>query len=275
MRTHSSRILILGASGFVGSALQAQLGVQNQVVGASRGGLVRVDLRDGTAVHELVGRGFDLVIHTAGVVDLAAAQRDPAAAHAANVTPMGRLLDAVEETGAKLVYLSTDNVFDGSREFYDETAARAPINVYGRTKVAAEDLVLARDRHLVVRLPLVYGRSPGSDKFLARFATTEIEARTDIVCNPLYLPSLAGMLEQLFEMSGVVHVGGAETLSRYELMTRVRDRLGAPARVVAVDAGTIVEDCPRPRRLVLRSVRHTLTGPEVDTALDDLTGAGR
>ncbi|WP_071928204.1 sugar nucleotide-binding protein [Nocardia mangyaensis] len=272
MRTHCFRLLILGASGFVGSALQARLGARHEVVGASRSGRVRVDLGDGAAVRGLVRQRFDVVIHTAGVVDLAAAQRDPELAYAANVEPMAALLDAVEETGAKLVYLSTDNVFDGTREFYDETATRAPINVYGRTKAAAEDLVLAHDRHLVVRLPLVYGRSPGSDKFLARFAAPEIEARTDIVCNPLYLPSLAVMLEQLFDLSGVAHVGGAQTLSRFELTTRVRDRLGAPAQIIPTDASTRVEDCPRPRRLVLRSVRHPLTGPDVDSALDDLTG---
>jgi dTDP-4-dehydrorhamnose reductase len=267
------RILILGASGFVGSALHAQFAANNEVVGTSRGGhrLAPVDLADTSAVRALVGRGFDVVVHTAGVVDLVAAQRDPAAAYSANVAPMVPLLDAIDEVGAKLVYLSTDNVFDGTAEHYDESATRAPINVYGETKVAAEDLVLERNRqHLVVRLPLVYGRSPLSNKFLARFAASEIQARTDIVCNPLYLPSLAPALEQLADESGVVHIAGAETLSRYELMTRVRDHLTAPARVLATDRFSAVQDCPRPSRLVMRSNRHSLTGPDVDTALADL-----
>ncbi|MFD3593010.1 SDR family oxidoreductase [Nocardia sp. NPDC058640] len=264
------RILVLGASGFVGSALHAHFAAHHEVVGTSRGGhgLTPVDLADADAVRALVGQGFDLVIHTAGVVDLGAAQRDPAAAFAANVAPMVPLLDAIG--GAKLIYLSTDNVFDGTHDHYDETAARAPINVYGETKVAAEDLVLAHDRHLVVRLPLVYGRSPLSNKFLARYAASEIAARTDIVCNPLYLPALAPALEQLVDESGVVHIAGTETLSRYELMVRVRDRLAAPARIVATDRLSAVQDCPRPLRLVMRSNRHSLTGPDVDTALDDL-----
>ncbi|MGW6117539.1 SDR family oxidoreductase [Nocardia sp. NPDC055165] len=266
------RILILGASGFVGSALHAQFAANHEVVGTSRGGhgLAPVDLADTGAVRALVAQGFDVVVHTAGVVDLGAAQRDPAAARAANVAPMVPLLDAIGDTRAKLVYLSTDNVFDGAAEHYDESATRAPINVYGETKVAAEDLVLERDRHLVVRLPLVYGRSPLSNKFLARFAAPEIAARTDIVCNPLYLPSLAPALEQLADQAGAVHLAGAETLSRYDLMTRVRDRLGAPARVVATDRFSAVQDCPRPLRLVMRSIRHSLTGPDVDTALADL-----
>ncbi|MFE1593047.1 SDR family oxidoreductase [Nocardia sp. NPDC058705] len=266
------RILILGASGFVGSALHAQFAENYEVVGTSRGGhgLVPVDLADSGGVRTLVEQGFDVVVHTAGVVDLGAAQRDPVAAHVANVAPMQPLLDAIDHTGAKLVYLSTDNVFDGTADHYDESATRTPINIYGETKVAAEDLVLAHDRHLVVRLPLVYGRSPLSNKFLARFATSEIQARTDIVCNPLYLPSLAPALEQLADMSGVVHIAGAETLSRYELMTRVRDHLAAPARIVATDRFSAVQDCPRPLRLVMRSIRHSLTGLDVDTALADL-----
>ncbi len=266
------RILILGASGFVGSALHAHFADNHEVVGTSRGGrgLVPVDLADTGAVRALVGQGFDVVVHTAGVVDLGAAQRDPAAAYAANVAPMVPLLDAVDDTGAKLVYLSTDNVFDGTADHYDENARRTPINVYGETKVAAEDLVLAHDRHLVVRLPLVYGRSPLSNKFLARFGAAEIPARTDIVCNPLYLPSLAPALEQLADESGVVHIAGAETLSRYDLMTRVRDHLAAPARIVPTDRFSAIQDCPRPLRLVMRSIQHNLTGPDVDTALADL-----
>ncbi|MFE6921769.1 SDR family oxidoreductase [Nocardia sp. NPDC057663] len=268
------RILILGASGFVGSALHAQLGERHEVVGTSRAGngLIPVDLADADAVRALVMDRIDVVIHTAGIVDLVAAQRDPEAAYAANVAPMAALLDAVDDAGAKLVYLSTDNVFDGTRDHYDETALRTPINVYGCTKSAAEQLVLARGGHLVARLPLVYGRSPRSDKFLARFATPTIEARTDIVCNPLYLPSLAPMLEHLADEKGVVHLAGSETVSRYELMTRVRDRLGAPTRIVPTGNDSAPPDCPRPRRLILRSVRHSHTGPAVDAALDDLIG---
>ncbi|MGW6424776.1 SDR family oxidoreductase [Nocardia sp. NPDC055053] len=271
------RILILGASGFVGSALHAQLGDRHEVVGTSRSGngLVPLDLADAGAVRALVADRVDVVIHTAGIVDLATAQRDPEAAYAANVAPMAALLDAVDDAGAKLVYLSTDNVFDGTREHYDETALRTPINVYGCTKASAEQLVLGRAGHLVARLPLVYGHSPRSDKFLARFAATTIEARTDIVGNPLYLPSLAPMLEHLVDETGVVHLAGAETVSRYELMTHVRDRLGAPARIVPTDNDSAPPDCPRPRRLVLRSVRHTLAGPGIDAALDDLIGPAR
>ncbi|MFE3544741.1 SDR family oxidoreductase [Nocardia sp. NPDC059177] len=268
------RILVLGASGFVGGALHAQLGAHHEVAGTSRrggSGLTALDLTDHRAVRETLTRGVDLVIHTAGVVDLAAAQRDPDAAHAANVAPLPALLDAVEAAGAKLVYFSTDNVFDGTHDHYDETATPAPINVYGHTKAAAEHLVLAGGRHLVIRLPLVYGRSPRSDKFLARFSAPSIQARTDIVSNPLYLPWLAPALPALADESGVVHLAGAETVSRYELMTRVRDRLGAPARIVATDRESAPPDCPRPLRLVLRSVRHRLCGPDVGTALDDLS----
>ncbi len=268
------RILILGASGFVGSALFVQLARAHEVVGTSRRGqgLVPLDLADADAVRALVGGGFDVVVHTAGLVDLAAAQRDPDAAYAANVAPMPTLLDTVEDAGAKLVYLSTDNVFDGTRESYDETALRSPINVYGCTKASAEQRVLQRDGHLVIRLPLVYGRSPASDKFLARFTAPVIEARTDIVGTPLYLPALAPLLTELLDETGVVHLAGPEPISRYDLMIRVRDRLGAATRVVPTDIDSAPPDCPRPRRLILRSVRHDRTGPDIDTALTDLIG---
>ncbi|GAA2266094.1 MULTISPECIES: SDR family oxidoreductase [Kitasatospora] len=269
------RILLLGASGFVGGGLWTALADRHEVVGtfATRRvpGLVPLDLRDERALALLAGEGgFDLVVHAAGLVPLEAAESDPVLAHALNVRPVEVLLDSLRGSAAKLLLLSSDNVFDGTRPRYTEDDPRSPVNVYGRTKAAAEDLLLADGTHLVVRIPLVFGRSPWADTFLARMAGPRTAAQTDLVCAPLYLPSLAPALTRLWDRTGVVHYGGREVVTRFELMSRVQRALGLPTRVVPVRDREIHPDCRRPPRLVLRSARHSLEGPDLDSALAHL-----
>jgi dTDP-4-dehydrorhamnose reductase len=272
------RILLLGASGFVGGVLWSHLSRRHEVVGtcSSRdvAGLVRLDLRDHEALAGLAGGPFDLVIHAAGLVDLVSAEAAPELAWAVNVDPVEVLLEALRGSKAKLIFLSSDNVFDGSRDTYTEQDPPSPINVYGETKLAAEERVLRDPRHLVVRIPIVFGRSPWSDKFLARMAGATTLAQVDVVCAPLYLPSLASALEQLWDEAGVVHYGGAEVVTRFELMSRVQAALGLVTQVVGVRNDEAFFGPRRPKRLVLRSVRHHLQGPDLDTALRHMA-AGR
>ncbi|MFG2532998.1 SDR family oxidoreductase [Streptomyces sp. NPDC048516] len=272
------KILLLGASGYVGGALWRGLSPHHTVVGTCSQrtvpGLVKVDLRDEAALSALVGQGFDLVIHAAGLVDLASAEAQPALAHALNVHSVQVLLTAVRHTRTKILLLSSDNVFDGTGDVYTEEDPRAPVNVYGRTKCAAEDVLLSHGGgHLVVRIPLVYGRSPWADRFMARFSAAVTRAQTDVVCAPLYLPSLAPALEELWDHRGLLHVAGAEVVTRYELMSGVAEALRLPTRVVPVRNDDVFTSPRRPERLVLRSVHHGFLGPDVETALADMAKA--
>ncbi|WP_380282309.1 SDR family oxidoreductase [Kitasatospora purpeofusca] len=272
------RILLLGASGFVGGGLWSHLAPRHTVVGtyATRPvpGLVRLDLRDERRLAALAADGFDLVVHAAGLVPLEAAEADPALAHRLNVRPVEVLLDALRGSAAKLVLLSSDNVFDGTRPHYTEADPRSPVNVYGRTKVAAEDLLLAEGGHLVLRLPLVFGRGPWANTFLARLAAPTTPARTDLVCAPVYLPSIGPALTRLWHHTGVVHYGGADVVTRFELMSRIQQALRLPTRVLPTRGPQPRADCPRPPHLVLRSTRHRLLGPGLDAALAHLAGGG-
>ncbi|MBK9034257.1 MAG: sugar nucleotide-binding protein [Myxococcales bacterium] len=99
-----------------------------------------------------------LIIHCAGVCDVETCETSPGFAHEVNVDGT-RLLLAHAPADARIVYCSSDHVFGGDAGPYDEDAAVAPISVYGRTRVAAERLVLARANTLVVRSGLWIGPS--------------------------------------------------------------------------------------------------------------------
>ncbi|MGW0562176.1 SDR family oxidoreductase [Streptomyces sp. NPDC003016] len=274
------RVLLLGASGYVGGGLYRDLSSRHEVVGTRAArrvpGLVPLDLRDERGLRELAGQGFDLVVHAAGLVDLDAAEADPVLAHALNVRSVEVLLAAVRGTRTKILLLSSDNVFDGTRSVYVEPDPRSPLNTYGRTKRAAEDVLLsAGGGHLVVRIPLVYGHSPFSDRFMARFETPVVSARVDVVCAPVPLAGLASALEHLWDATGVVHYGGAEVVTRFALMSRIQEELELPTRVVPVERADVPPVPHRPQRLVLRSLHHGLLAPDLDTALAGMRRDGR
>jgi dTDP-4-dehydrorhamnose reductase len=260
----------LGASGFLGSGLFEHLRERHDVIGTAlysqRPGLLRLDLRDARATAEMLRRGFDLVIHAAGLVDLAVAECDPELAWAVNARS-ARTVAA--STRARVVYISTDNVFAGTSVSYVESDVPEPINVYGRTKLYAERVFTAVGEHTVLRLPLLVGGGP-RDKFLARFAGPRTRAQTDIVTNPVYLPDLFADLDRLWHLRGVVHYGGATALSRYELMLAVQRSLRLDTEVIPMAGTDVAPGRLRPKRLVLRSNRHACAGRGLDEMLADL-----
>lgn len=266
------RILVLGASGYVGGAVYEAFARRHEVVGTSGRhavpGLHPVDLRDEAALREVAGSGFDLIVHSAGIADLGVAEADPALAIALNARSTEVVLAAISSP-TKLVYLSSDNVFPGTAESYTEDDERSPINAYGRSKVAAEDAVLRSGAHLVIRLPLMFGRSPYADRFLDRLAGPVTRAQTDVVCAPLYLPSLPPLIEALADRTGVMHLAGPDVVTRFELMSAIRTALDLPTEVVPVLEAESAQPDLRPRRLVLRSVRHQLAGTPLPQALLD------
>jgi dTDP-4-dehydrorhamnose reductase len=265
------RILLLGASGYVGGVLYRALAAQHDVVGTGRratpDAVVALDLADSPALADLARQGFDLVIHAAGVVDLALAEADPQGAIAVNAGSVAVLVDALAGTGGRIVLLSSDNVFDGTRDHYTETDPPGPINAYGRSKLAAEQALAADPRHVAVRLPLVYGASPWSARFMDRFAGAETPAQTDVVCAPIYLHAIPEALPQVWDLPGIVHLAGPEVVTRFGLMSRIAQALALPTRVVPVCNDDAFGGYRRPARLVLRSVRHEVVLPAVDEAL--------
>ena len=99
----------------------------------------------------------DLVIHAAAVSSAEAVHRDPSRGWAVNVAGTQHLAEWAARHDRRIVYTSTDLVFDGSKSWYREDDPAVPILEYGRTKKAPEPCVLAVPRGLVARISLLYG----------------------------------------------------------------------------------------------------------------------
>lgn len=201
-------MLVTGGSGYLGAALLRLRpdAVATYLTTPIAGGL-RLDVREEAAVARAV-HGHDLVVHTAYV------QEDPSVI----VEGSAAVARACAEAGARLVHVSTDVVFDGALgRPYREDDEPNPITGYGRAKLAAERAVTAvRPDAAIVRTSLIYGGPPLAPSRQEQQAlAAEMPFFTDEVRSPVQVDDLAAALLALDE-PGIVHLGGADALSRYE-----------------------------------------------------------
>jgi dTDP-4-dehydrorhamnose reductase len=286
------RILVTGGSGRLGSALVERLmrDGRHEVLAWSRAtdgprgelAIRPVELTDAGQVTEaLEDADPDAVIHAGALSSADAVYRDPARGREVNVEATRRLADWAASRGRRLVFTSTDLVFDGSRSWYREDDEARPILEYGRTKLEAEAHVAATPGGLVARLSLLYGPNPsGRPGFfdLALDALRRGEPRAffqDEFRTPLDYRTAADALIRLAESDaiGIVHVGGRERLSRYELMRRAAAVLDIDPDLVrrGSQADAVLPE-PRPADASLDTSRlaglcPTVERPSIEAAL--------
>lgn len=151
-----STILITGAEGQLGWELQRALAPLGRIHAFDRAGL---DLADPSGLRDtLRALEPDVVVNAAAYTAVDRAEEDQALAQAVNAEAPGLLAEEVERLGGTLIHYSTDYVFDGTKTTpYAETDPPKPVSVYGRTKLAGEQAVLAAGAaHLVLRTSWVY-----------------------------------------------------------------------------------------------------------------------
>ncbi|MDF1660504.1 MAG: SDR family oxidoreductase [Planctomycetota bacterium] len=221
--------LVIGASGFVGQYLYRAL-PEDQRTGTyyqqEAQGLLRLDWTDDLQIRELLRRCQpNLIFVPASWTHVDACEDDPDRCMSLNDGGMKLLCEAVDPEKARIVYFSTDYVFDGKDGPYSEDSQTAPINVYGESKLSAERRVLAHsDRNLVIRTTVVYGweqRGKNSMERLIRGLRTgqSCRAPVDQWGNPTYVENLVEVSLDLVKlgMSGIFNVCGSEWINRYQL----------------------------------------------------------
>ncbi|MEW5739882.1 MAG: SDR family oxidoreductase [Myxococcota bacterium] len=268
-----ARLLVVGASGLVGTEVARRAAARWDVLGVARhvDGLATevLELGDPAAVKGLLGRFEpDVVVVASAWPWVDGCERDPERSRRENVETVRTLVDAARPT-TRLVFFSTEHVFDGRAEAYDEAAPTHPLSVYARHKRDVEELLTARGNALVARTSYVFGAEQRRKNFLYRV----IDAARD--GTPLKVPSLqAGMptwsgwlAEATLSLldggvTGLVHLVGPEVLTKAEWARKVQEGLSLPpVDIVEVpwqDAGQVA---PRPERVRLVSTRHQLVHP--------------
>jgi dTDP-4-dehydrorhamnose reductase len=240
-------IFLTGASGLVGSGVARAaarrghrvVGVVGNYAGEIEGLVVRraVDLTDEPATSAAVLDAFpEAIVNCAAVSVPDQCELDPARAQAMNVALPANLARLAHHLSARLVHLSSEQVFDGTRTMpYAAGDAGAPINLYARQKLASERAVgeAAAEFAITLRVPLLMGDSPGGkrslhERLLADWAAGKIpRLYTDEYRQPCAADNLAEVLVELCErrdLRGVMHWAGTELLSRHALGVKIRER---------------------------------------------------
>lgn len=262
------RILQFGKTGQVATAVQAAACEGIEVIALSR---ADCDLENPEAIRAaILAADCDLVLNTAAFTHVDPAEARPDEAFAVNATAPGEMAKACAERGLPFVHLSTDAVFDGLTDRpYVETDEARPINVYGRSKLAGEQAVLAHSRTVVLRISWVfsrYGRNYVS--FMLRLARERevLKVVADQFGTPTDGEALAAFLVATAPrwaaasaddpVFGLFHFANAGETSRFDFARAAIDRdPQARARIEPTTQAAFAEPAPRPPRSPLDTGR--------------------
>lgn len=292
----AGRLLVTGASGFLGWHICRLAAAEWSVYGlgcrhrtAINGTTpVEGDLTDSDFLAVLFDRiRPETVIHAAAASDPAFCEHHADEARRINVTATESLAGHCAQCKIPFVFTSTDLVFGGTRPPYAENDATSPISAYGRQKAEAEQRVMACNTEaLVCRLPLMIGFSGGFrgtfslEMLKALEAGTPINLFVDEFRTPVDGESAAtGILTVLGETSGILHLGGRQRISRYEMGQRLAAIMECKkTNIRPVSIKNMAASAPRPPDVSLNSQRAFRLGydpADLDRSLERMVNAFR
>ncbi len=242
------RIAVIGSRGQVGGEVVRHLSARHEVIPLAR---PQVDLLDPRGVDAAIeAERPDLVVLTAAWTDVDGCARDPDQALRVNGLGTQSVALACQRHGAALLYVSTNEVFDGrASEPYLELDPVNPINAYGRSKLAGERYVqLHLDRFYIVRTAWVFG---GAGRFFPEKVLDRarehgrLQMVTDEIATPTYAPDLAQAIGRLIETQrwGIYHLTNEGVASRWDYAAEVLRHVGLAD--VAMTPTTL-DQFPRP-----------------------------
>jgi dTDP-4-dehydrorhamnose reductase len=241
-----SAVLVIGASGFLGRHLMSCC-PRIEKVGTyflhGAAGLTFLDLQNSRQIHETIKRASpSTVIYAAGLTDVDACERNPELAWQLNAHAAA---EVAASSAVRVVYISTDYVFDGSQGLYREKDEATPLNTYGQTKFAGEQAVLAHNHlNLVVRVSGLYNedgiKGRGFSNPLLPVAADDVR-----LSSPIHVDDVVSAIDSLLDSvaGGIYHVAGPDVLSRYEFWQLVS--LHCPGKTTRLAHREIVAARPR------------------------------
>lgn len=245
-----TRYLVTGASGLLGLNFCLQTPAQEWTIGVVNQHrlhnapfqVVQADLEQPGLLAKLIQEQEpDVVVHCAALANLDVCEQQPDLARRMNVDLAAEAAQACARSGARLIHISTDAVFDGQRGDYTEDDQPSPINVYARTKLEGEQQVLELNPDALVARVNFYGWSLGGERGLGEWfynnlsAGKPIKGFTDVFFCPLEVNDLVDVLVALAaeKSSGIFHVVSPEKLSKYDFGVRLAQQFGIDSSLIS------------------------------------------
>jgi len=276
------KVLITGASGLLGRKLARALSEEYRVIPTHSTHPVnpdsmRMDIVDGSEVVGVLSEVRpELILHAAAETNVDKCETNRELAWSVNAIGTRNIASACGKIGAKLVYVSTDYVFDGEKGHYSEEDKANPVNYYGVTKLEGERFVreLCGD-YVIVRTSVLYGWHPNR----LNFATWVIDSlksgmRISVAEDHYNSPTLADNLAEAIlkiveaDATGLYHIAGSERISRYDFAMKTAEVFGLDRSLVTPvkmeDLKIWVAKRPRDSSLSMYKARHELKAGLLD-----------
>ena len=248
------RVLVTGSNGLLGQKLTRLFdahhdiyliatGIRPSVLTIGRGEYQELDITDGLAVERVFEAcSPDVVIHTAAMTNVDQCELNREACWKTNVTATEYIIRACEKAKARLIYISTDFVFDGSHGPLDESEFPAPVNFYGESKLEAERVIHRSDLDwCIIRTVLVYGitRDMSRSNIVLWVKNSLKQGKTiQVVSDQQRTPTLAEdlatgcYLAMINGAKGVFHICGKDTLTPFDIARRAAQYFNLDASLI-------------------------------------------
>jgi len=284
-----NKLLVTGSSGFLGWNVCRYAAQRYDVYGVCfqhectlrNVTAIHCDLTDASAVETLFSQiQPDAVIHTAAAADPNYCQQHEEETKKINIEAPIAIARHCARRAIPYVFTSSDLVFDGTAPPYSEEAAVSPVSTYGKQKVAAEQgIVTAHPKAVICRMPLMYGDAPSSARsfihpiIAALNNGNELFLFTDEYRTPLSAEDAASGLLLACESEGevpILHLGGLERLSRYDIGSLIADILNTQTNITGCKQKEVPMTAPRPADVSLDSTKAFSLGFSPGTMRENL-----
>jgi len=240
------RLLATGAGGLLGSEIVESAEGRYVVypTHATRSlfsNSLRMDITDKSEVKHAFNKVRpDIVIHTAALTNVDKCETDKNYALKVNTEGTKILAEACNLVNAKIVYVSTDYVFDGEKGLYTEEDEPNPINHYGLTKLMGEKHAATLcESFVILRTSVLYGVHPEKPNFAKWVISTLKEGKPlnvveDHYNSPTFAENLAKVILEIVDkgLKGLFHTSGGERISRYRFALKIAETFNFNARLI-------------------------------------------
>jgi len=216
--------------------------------------------------------GPDCIIHTASIANVDYIEKNKEISRKTNVGGMQNIIKACKNSGAKLIYVSSNAIFDGKEPPYKEDDRPNPLNFYGKLKLEEEEMLKVSGLNFsIVRPILMYGWNLDVERKnpVTWLIDTLIKGETvsmvdDIFCNPLYTGDCAAVIWKIIklEKSGVFHVAGEDEVSRYDFALITAEVFGLSKNLIRPVENSFFKD------IALRPVNTTYCTDKIKRELN-------
>ena len=267
------KILVTGANGLLGQTVVKLLlekkyeviatgrGEERVDVNSSSGYIYKdLDITDGPAIEQLIMEQRPaIIVHAAAMTQVDQCELHKQDCYNINVTATRFIIDAAKAIGARLIFVSTDFVFDGNNGPYTENDEPAPVNYYGSTKLVAEKAVMESGLdYAIARTILVYGSVPATGRTnIVGFVRQNLEANkpikmvTDQVRTPTFVDDLARGIILIIEKNGkgIYHLSGEQEMTPYDIAVETAKYFGLSEDLISkASSNDIKQPAVRPAK---------------------------